>query len=544
MKRLRDLPIRRKLTLVILLTTGSALLLACAAFIVHDLLVHKRDEPVAHYLLVGVVVWLGSLLVALLFAARLQRVVSGPIVELAETARVVTEQKDYSIRARRQAGDETGLVTDAFNQMLTQLQTRDNEPNFANQLLEKRVTERTDELRRQLDEHQRTEEALRESQQQLRHSQKMEAVGRLAGGVAHDFNNLLTVINGYTELLAKQIDGHGSGRRLVDEIQRASGRAAALTRQLLAFGRKQVLQAKPLDLNSVVAGLEKMLRRVLGENVELRIKSDPGLAHVLADPGQIEQVILNLVINARDAMPEGGRLTVRTANVEIDEADVRRGRGARPGPHVRLAVSDTGVGISPDLQARIFEPFFTTKEPGEGTGLGLSTVDGIVRQHEGSIEVESAPGRGSTFAIHLMRCDEDPEPVEPRPADDTPSRGTETVLVLEDEDAVREMVCEIVRERGYRVLVARHPDDAIRIAERHEGPIDLLLTDVVMPGMSGRAVAQRLQPLRPEMRVLYISGYPDARLGHQHVLDPGEPLLQKPFTPRALALRMREILDS
>jgi PAS domain S-box-containing protein len=384
----------------------------------------------------------------------------------------------------------------------------------------------------------------RDLESQLRQAQKMEAVGRLAGGIAHDFNNLLTVIIGRGSSLEDRIDPGSPLARDIGLITSTAERAATLTRQLLAFSRRQVLRPKVLDLNAVAASMEAILRRMIGEHIDLVVMLDAALGRVSADQGQIEQVIVNLAINARDAMPEGGRLTIRTTNVEIDEADVRRGRGARPGPHVLLAVSDTGVGISPDLQARIFEPFFTTKEVGKGTGLGLSTVDGIVGQHGGSIEVESMPGQGTTFTILLPRQGEDPEPIERRLASDASPRGTETVLLVEDEDAVLNLVRDVLQERGYRVLPARHPDEAIQIVERHDGPIDLLLTDVVMPGMSGPAVAQRLQPLHPEMRVLYISGYPDETLGRQNVLAPGEQFLEKPFTPRVLALKVREILDS
>jgi CheY-like chemotaxis protein len=372
----------------------------------------------------------------------------------------------------------------------------------------------------------------------------MEAVGRLAGGIAHDFNNLLTAVAGYSELLLRELPPGDPSRESAEEIRQAGNRAAALTQQLLAFSRRQVLEPRVLDLNAVITGMERMLRRVIGEDVELTTALDPELWRTRADPGQIEQAILNLVVNARDAMPRGGRLTLETANVELDEKFAGYYATVHPGPHVMLAVSDTGVGMDADLQARLFEPFFTTKEHGKGTGLGLSTTYGIVKQSGGSIWVYSEPGHGTTFKIYLPRCE---EPLEdrtaPPPARDA-APGTEFVLLVEDEPEVRRLVEKLLRLKGYRVLSAASPAEAIAISKRHEAPIELLLTDVIMPGMNGRELSRVLAASRPRMRVLYMSGYTDAAMSQQGILPQGTAFLSKPFTPEALARKVREVLDS
>jgi len=385
---------------------------------------------------------------------------------------------------------------------------------------------------------------LARTQQQLLQVQKMEAIGRLAGGVAHDFNNLLTVLGGRSRLLLDRLRRDDPLRRDIELIQETADRAATLTQQLLAFSRKQVLAPKVLDLNAVVVNMDTMLRRLIGEDIDLVTVPGPALGRVKADPGQIEQVIMNLAINARDAMPRGGQLTIETANVELDEAYARRHVAVRPGPHVMLAVSDTGPGMDAETQARVFEPFFTTKEPGKGTGLGLATVYGIVKQSGGNIWVYSEPGRGTTFKIYLPRVEEAAEPVEPAKALAGPPRGLETVLVVEDDEALRELAREILQSHGYTVLEARHGGEALPIGERHAGPIHLLVTDVVMPWMSGRELARRLMPAHPEMKVLYVSGYTENAVVHNGVLDPDTAFLQKPFTPDALARKVREVLDA
>ncbi len=383
----------------------------------------------------------------------------------------------------------------------------------------------------------------RQMESQLRQAQKMEAVGRLAGGVAHDFNNLLTAISGYSDLLLFRLSAHDPVRREVEEIRKASERASSLTRQLLAFSRRQVLQPRVLDFNGIVADMNNMLRRLIGEDVDLVVVPGAGLWRVKADPGQIEQVIVNLVVNARDAMPGGGRLTIETSNALIDSSTAAERLSLPPGPYAVLTVADTGEGMTREALSHLFEPFFTTKAPGKGTGLGLATVYGIVAQSGGAIDVASAPGRGTTLTVYLPRVEAEVErpPAEARGTEE--HAGTETVLLVEDEDAVRGLVLEILRRNGYTVLTARNGGEALLVCERHSGAIDLMLTDVVMPGLGGRELALRLGPLRPVMKTLFMSGYTDDAISHSGVLDPGTHYIQKPFTPGALARKVREVLD-
>ncbi len=380
-------------------------------------------------------------------------------------------------------------------------------------------------------------------EEQLLQSQKMEAIGRLAGGVAHDFNNLLTAISGYSDLLLRELPEESALRSHAEEIQKAGERAAALTQQLLAFSRRQVLEPRVVNLNAALANLEKMLRRLIGEDIELVTSAQPDLWPVKADPGQIEQVVLNLAVNARDAMPNGGRLTVSTQNTELDEEAARNSPPTRPGSYVLLAVADSGAGMSPETRSRLFEPFFTTKEVGKGTGLGLSTVYGIVKQSGGYIWVESEPGAGSVFKIFLPKSLETPEPVRVAVASGPAPSGSETILLVEDEPEVRALVQKFLLMHGYKVLPASSAEDAIELSGRYDGHIDLLLTDVVMPGETGRDLARRLLVARPRMRVLYMSGYTDDSVFLQGGLSRGEAYLQKPFTPEALAKKVREVLD-
>jgi two-component system, cell cycle sensor histidine kinase and response regulator CckA len=378
---------------------------------------------------------------------------------------------------------------------------------------------------------------------QLRQAQKMEAVGRLAGGVAHDFNNLLMVIKGHTELLRERLDRSDPQYRSIEQIEKAAERAASLTQQLLAYSRKQVIQPKVLDLNMVVAEMAKMLPRLLGEDIELVVVPNASLERVKADKGQIDQVIMNLAVNARDAMPHGGKLTIETANVYLSADYARQRIGAQPGSYVMLAVSDTGCGMDAETQSHIFEPFFTTKEKGQGTGLGLATVYGVVKQSGGYIWVYSEPGQGTSFKIYLPRVG---EALEQAGAEEAPSgslQGSETVLLVEDEEAVRELVCESLERNGYTVLQARDGAEAVQISRKHEGMIHLMITDVVMPGMSGRDLAHRLAPRHPKMKVLYMSGYTENAIVHHGVLDPGTPFLQKPFRPADVAHKVYELLD-
>ncbi len=392
-------------------------------------------------------------------------------------------------------------------------------------------------------ERRQMEEALRSSEEQLRQSQKMEAIGLLAGGIAHDFNNLLTAIRGYSDLLLQRLDGGSHMRRDVEEIRKAGERAASLTRQLLAFSRKQVLQPKVLDLNAVVAGMDDMLRRLIGEDVDLVAVLKPGLWSVRADPGQLEQVVMNLAVNARDAMPRGGKVTIETANVELDGTYVRRHAVVSPGPYVMMAISDTGAGMNEETKNRLFEPFFTTKEKGKGTGLGLSTVYGIVKQSGGYIWAYSEIGKGTAFKVYFPRYRGDG--LETRDAGSLASAppGRETVLVVEDEAAVRALIRDILEGSGYTVLTASDGEDAQKVGRCHKAPIHLIVTDVVMPKMGGREAAQSLVPHLPGVKVLYMSGYTNEAIVRHGVLDPGIPFLEKPFTPDALLRKVRRVLE-
>ena len=380
--------------------------------------------------------------------------------------------------------------------------------------------------------------ARKELEDQFRQMQKMEALGQLAGGVAHDFNNLLTVIEGYSQMLHDHWPGEEQGRLDLAEILRASERAGVLTHQLLAFSRKQVLRPARIDLNATIRDLSRMLSRVIGENIELDLRLG-AVPPVMADVGQIEQIVMNLAVNARDAMPFGGRLTIATVGVEMDAASARV-HGLDPGEYASLVVSDTGSGMTAEVRHRIFEPFFTTKEAGKGTGLGLSTVYGIVRQSSGQIEVSSEPGKGTTFRVHLPRGAGDL--AEAAPERPRPTSGVETVLLVEDEPTVLDLGARVLRSRGYQVLVASNAAEALQVAREHAGKVDLLLTDVVMPGMPGPELAARLETVTPGLRVLYVSGYADdsvTRLGTEE----GISFLAKPFTGEALAARVREVLD-
>jgi signal transduction histidine kinase/ActR/RegA family two-component response regulator len=456
----------------------------------------------------------------------------------------------------------------------------------------RRLSEQAEALERSLVERESAERALREREAQLHQSQKMEAVGRLAGGIAHDFNNLLTGITGHAQFLRGRLgegdrlsdelheitealrqaqdrldrirsaDGEagrvshdflnlltgilgysdlyrarlaalGSLQADVDEIAGAAERAAALTRQLLVFSRKQVVEPRVLDLNSLVSDMAKMLGRWIGEDVALVLQLAPNLGHVRADPGHLEQVVMNLTVNARDAMPDGGALTIRTANVDVG------------GPHVMLSVTDTGCGMDADTRAKIFEPFFTTKDPGKGTGLGLSTVYGIVNQSDGRIEVESHPGRGTTFRVYWpeVSAPVDEEPASQEQNGSQPSAGSETILIVEDENLVRNLARRALVEKGYSVVDAETPSAALLLSEQAERPFDLVLSDVVMPEMSGLALVERLRQLRPDVRALFMSGYPDTAVVENGALNGQVPFIQKPFTPDELARKVREVLD-
>jgi nitrogen-specific signal transduction histidine kinase/ActR/RegA family two-component response regulator len=382
---------------------------------------------------------------------------------------------------------------------------------------------------------------VRHTEEQLLQAQKMEAVGRLAGGIAHDFNNLLTVIVGYSDFLIEDLGADHRAVASVNEIRTAAQSAERLTRQLLAFSRRQILQPQSLDLNDVLRRVDALLRRVIGEDVVLHMKVRIPLPRVSADPGQIEQVIMNLAVNARDAMPHGGVLTIETDAVELDETYVARHAGSSVGTHVMVAVSDTGHGIDEATHKRLFEPFFTTKEPGKGTGLGLATAYGIVKQSHGSIWVYSELGHGSTFKVYLPATTELPvESLTPQP---TSLAGTETILIVEDQVEARAVIRETLLRRGYVVVEAGNGPEALQVCEQHPGPIHALLTDVVMPGMSGRHLAEILATQRPGLRIIYMSGYTDDAIVRHGVLDSGLSFVQKPFTATSLLQKIREALD-
>src|SRR5271157_3523106 len=379
-------------------------------------------------------------------------------------------------------------------------------------------------------------------EEQLVHAQKMEAVGRLAGGVAHDFNNMLTVISGYNRMILDELSPLDPLRGNAEEILKAADRAAALTNQLLAFSRRQMIRLSVLNVNAVIANTEKMLRHVIGEDIQLVLNPAPDAGNIKADPGHIEQAVVNLAVNARDAMPRGGRLVIETGNVRLDETYARTHSGVQPGEFVMIALSDTGHGMDTETRRHIFEPFFTTKETGRGTGLGLATVYGMVKQCGGDIWVYSEPGKGTTFKLYFPRVADPLDRSVAGESDPPKALGGETILVVEDEQAVRELTVRMLRRIGYQVLTAASGAEAVEVCKAHAGHIALLLTDVVMPGMSGAQLADTLTAARPEMKVLYLSGYTENTVVHHGVLDPGVDFLPKPFSREALATKIREIL--
>jgi signal transduction histidine kinase len=495
------------------------------------------------YTAISGLVLLASILVAFVLSARLRKMISDPLLELAEAARSISQEQDYSVRVPKHGADEVGLLTKAFNDMLSEIQSRDEELQRAHGELEQRVEERTTQLVKETSSRHQAEEALKESEEALRQSQKMEAIGRLAGGVAHDFNNLLTAIMGYTDMMVGPLNDSDPMKAQLLEIRKASHRAANLTRQLLAFSRKQVLDPKVLTLNRAVSELENMLRRLIGEDIELITVLGENLGRIKADPGQIEQVILNLAVNARDAMPEGGRLVIETANLDVEPEGEESLVWAPAGSYVMLQISDTGGGMDEETRSRVFEPFFTTKDKSKGTGLGLSTVYGIVTQSGGHISVQSKLGQGTCFRILFPLVTQEAEPISELAEEVAPAGGSETILLVEDEQLVRDLTRGILMTHGYKVLEAPHGGEALLLCESYTGPIHLMLTDVVMPNLSGPDLYQRVSPLKPEMPVLYMSGYTGTEDPRKGKIDPSDPFIQKPFTPEALARKVREVID-
>jgi two-component system, cell cycle sensor histidine kinase and response regulator CckA len=395
---------------------------------------------------------------------------------------------------------------------------------------------------RDITERKRAEEEMAALQEQLRQSQKMEAVGRLAGGIAHDFNNILTVIRGYSELSLLELKEGDVLKSNIVEIQKAAGRASELTRQLLAFSRRQIMEMKVFNLNVLMKDLDKMLRRIIGEDIDLLTLLSPDLGSVKADPGQVEQAILNLAVNARDSMPRGGKLIIETANADLDDAYTRTHMGVTPGHYVTFSISDTGCGMTPEVRERVFEPFFTTKD--HGTGLGLSMVYGIIKQIGGNIWLYSEPGQGTTFKIYLPRVEETGEPLLRREHGNDLPVGTETILLVEDESSVRNLASHVLRGQGYTVVEAANGLEALeRIREEEKRTIHLLLTDVIMPRLGGHELAQQLKALYPDIKILFTSGYTDTAIVHHGVLSPGTNFLQKPFSPVVLARKVREVLE-
>jgi signal transduction histidine kinase len=386
--------------------------------------------------------------------------------------------------------------------------------------------------------------ALRQSEDQLRQAQKLEAVARLAAGVAHDFNNILTAISGHSEMLLRQLEAGDPKKKNAEQIEKCASMAATLTRQLLTFSRKQAIEPRVLKLNEVVRNVQKMLRRLIGEDIEFCATLDPGDGHIKADAGQIEQVIMNLTVNARDAMPNGGKVQVSTSNVALDERAAKARSGLSAGQYVMLAVADTGTGMTEEVKTHIFEPFFTTKPLGKGTGLGLATCFGIVKQSAGHIEVETQLGKGTTFKIYFPRVLDPVEMPLVATAEPEAAGGSETVLVAEDEAVVRELAVAVLRERGYRVIEACNGAEGLRLAQERQEKIDLVVTDVVMPTMGGKEMADAVRELYPETRVLFTSGYSDEVIGRHGILRKGVEFVQKPYQSVTLARRVRELLDS
>ena len=477
---------------------------------------------------------------ATLGAMWVARSVLDPLYRFVQFVRSVAETGDYSKRfTKAHSTPEVATLNESYAYLIESLarehkhlEQRTSELSAANEVLTEQITER-----------ERVETELQRSEEQLRQSQKLEAIGTLASGVAHDFNNLLTVISSYSELALETLEPGNELREDIYQVQLAGERAASLTQQLLAFSRKQVLRPKTLDMNGVVSGVDKMLRRLIGEDIDLQTRPAKDLPSIRADPGQIEQIIVNLAVNARDAMPTGGSLIIETSAVHIDPEYVSRKPVARAGQYILLAITDSGTGMDSQTVERIFEPFFTTKEAGKGTGLGLSTVYGIVKQSGGFIWVYSEPSIGTTFKIYLPQSSGDVDVKETNGASHNLA-GSETILLVEDDEYVRTLAQKCLQRFGYRVLSAPSGPEALELAKQEESPIHLLLTDVVMPRMSGRELAMRIRPMHSGTRVLYMSGYTDEAVINHGIVEPGTHFLQKPFNPSELGQKVRDVLGA
>ncbi len=508
-------------------------------------------DLVGRYLLTLGVTLLLSLAAAYFLLSRLHKSITAPLDRLIALMGVIPREKNFSLRAPEEGEDELRALARGFNDMLEQIQSRERELAGYRRHLEEEVEKRTRDLamtnirlEKELEDRQRAEKEKSLLEEQLRQSQKMEAIGRLAGGIAHDFNNLLTIIQGYCELAALKIGQKESVAQEIEQIRLAGNRAADLTRQLLAFSRRQILEMKVLDLNELLRNMQNMLSRLLGEDIQITLSLKEPLGKIKTDPAQIEQVIINLAVNARDAMPYGGQLTLTTDEVFLDQHFSRSHPDVPIGPYVKLSVSDTGSGMTPEVKSRLFEPFFTTKELGKGTGLGLSTIYGIIKQSGGTIWVESELYKGTTFEIYFPLLQETAEPEEIGLSPQGPLSGLETVLVVEDEIEVGKIIQKALETLGYRVILAGGGQEAWQqLQDPETPPIHLLLTDVVMPGMNGRELRDRLLTLNPKLKVIFMSGYTDDQVLRHGILKKEMHFLQKPFTVQALAQKIRQVLD-
>lgn len=506
---------------------------------------------IQRYVLIVSIVLIFSLLVAFFLFSKLHQTITTPIHQLVGLMAIISKDKNYSLRAPVLQNDELGSMAQGFNEMLEQIQLRDRELELHRIHLEDQVGIRTADLakaniqlEKELADRKQTEMEKSLLEDQLRQSQKMEAIGRLAGGIAHDFNNLLTIIQGYSELGLLRLPKEDPTHDTLEQIKKAGDRASDLTRQLLAFSRRQMLQMKIIDLNVLIQNLDKMLHRILREDIKVIHSLSPDLGKIRSDPGQIEQVILNLTINARDAMPFGGKLLISTENIQLDKAFAQIHPGVTPGPYVKLTVTDTGTGMTPEVKERIFEPFFTTKELGKGTGLGLSTIYGIIKQSDGNIWVYSQPNQGTTFEITLPRIDEIQEPDDSISTASEIPKGTETILVVEDETDVGKIIQKALQECGYEVFLATNGFEAIQMVREFKNiQLNLLLTDVVLPGMSGREIRDHVTRLRPGIKVIFMSGYTDDAVIRHGIRKQEMDFIQKPFSMNALACKVREVLD-